>query len=221
MALVAHGRAPHHLAMGMDRRAHWDAVYAQRRPNEVSWYQEHPERSLEVITTLVRDPAAAVIDVGGGSSRLVDGLSEAGFTDLTVLDVAAQSLRNAQDRLGTAAGRIEWLVEDVLTFRPWRQYTLWHDRAVFHFLTDEADRAAYLETVDHAVVPGGYVAIATFAADGPEECSGLPVQRYSSSLLSEALAPVCSPLGFEHEVHVAPSGEEQHFLYGQFRKVSG
>lgn len=205
--------------MVVDRKQHWDAVYAERRDDEVSWYQEHPERSVEVIRALARDAATPVIDVGGGSSRLVDQLVAAGYTDITVLDVAGRSLDNARRRLDRSAAHITWVVADVLTFAPQRRYALWHDRAVFHFLCDPVERSAYIDTLAAAVAPGGHVAIATFAADGPQECSGLPIQRYSSTLLTEALASVCSPLGFEHELHLTPAGAEQHFLYGHFRRI--
>ena len=205
--------------MVSDRKQHWDRIYAGRREDEVSWYQEHPERSVEVIRALTRDTAAPLIDVGGGSSRLVDHLVAAGYTDVTVLDVAEQSLDHARRRLDHATQHVTWIVADVLTFAPPRRYALWHDRAVFHFLSDAEERSAYIDTLAAAVAPGGYVAIATFAADGPQQCSGLPVQRYSSTLLTEALASVCSPLGFEHELHRTPAGAEQHFLYGHFRRI--
>ena len=206
--------------MSVDRKHHWDAIYAKRRDDEVSWYQEHPERSVEVIRALAHVTATPVIDVGGGSSHLVDHLVAAGYTDITVLDVAQRSLRNARRRLDGSASHITWIVADVLSFAPQRRYGLWHDRAVFHFLCEPSERAAYLRTLSLAVPPGGHVVVATFAADGPQECSGLPVERYSSTLLTEALAPVCSPLGFEHELHRTPGGAEHHFLYGHFRRIA-
>jgi SAM-dependent methyltransferase len=206
--------------MEIDRVAHWNGLYATRSPDEVSWYQEHPERSLEIIRSTASSPATAIIDVGGGASRLVDLLVDAGYRNLTVLDVAAASLDHAQRRLGSVATAIDWVVADVLEYRTARRYDLWHDRAVFHFLSDADDRAAYRASLAASVPPGGHVVVAAFAADGPEECSGLPVVRYSSTLLTEALNPVCSPLGFEHELHVTPDEDSQHFLYGHFRRVA-
>jgi len=204
----------------VDHKEHWDGIYSERPPEEVAWYQAHPERSLEVIEALARDCTTAIIDIGGGSSRLVDYLISAGYTDITVLDVASRSLANARNRLGALASGVTWTVADVRTFAPARRYGIWHDRAVFHFLCEPDEREAYVATLSKAVPPGGYVAVATFAADGPEQCSGLPVRRYSSTLLTEALATACSPLGFEHEIHITPAGAEQHFLYGHFRRFS-
>jgi SAM-dependent methyltransferase len=206
--------------MDLDRNAHWDRIYATRAPDEVSWYQEHPERSLEIIRSTASDPATAIIDVGGGASRLVDLLVDAGYRDLTVIDVAAASLDHARRRLGSVATAIDWVVADVLEYRPNRRFDVWHDRAVFHFLTDADDRAAYRASLAASVPPGGRIVVAAFSADGPVECSGLPVVRYSSTLLTDALTPVCSPLGFEHELHVTPDGDRQHFLYGHFRRVA-
>ena len=206
--------------MTTDRHAHWQNVHAGRRPTEFSWYQEHPDRSMEIIRNIAPEPATPIIDVGGGSSSLVDLLLSAGYRDVTVLDIAEASLVHARERLGSRSDGVTWTVADVLEFRPGRRFGLWHDRAVFHFLTDPADQDAYRATLAAAVPPGGFVVVATFAADGPERCSGLPVQRYSSTLLAEALAPTCSPLGFEHEIHTTPAGAPQHFVYGQFRRIS-
>ncbi|MDJ0960651.1 MAG: class I SAM-dependent methyltransferase [Acidimicrobiia bacterium] len=205
--------------MTLDRASHWDQVHASRAPDEVSWYQEHPERSLEIIRSTAGAASTPIIDVGGGASRLVDLLIDAGYTDLTVLDIAAVALDHARQRLGRAAHAVDWIVADVLAYRPDRRFDVWHDRAVFHFLIDSEDREAYRASLAASIPPGGHVVVAAFTADGPDECSGLPVVRYSSTLLTEALAPVCSPLGFDHEVHVTPEGRTQHFLYGHFRRV--
>ena len=202
------------------RRQHWDTVYRTRDPQQVSWYQEDPARSLALIESTGVSTRARLIDVGGGASRLVDHLLAAGFVDVTVLDVAEAALAHARDRLGSAAGEVTWIEGDVTTYPFARRYDLWHDRAVFHFLCDEADRNRYGAQVRTAVAPGGHVIIATFGLDGPDQCSGLPIVRYDSTAMTRALGPGFAPVGFEEELHRTPAGGSQHFLYGHFRRVA-
>lgn len=197
-------------------RQHWEKVYADRDPTTLSWYQENPARSLILIgETRVADDAP-IIDIGGGASRLVDSLSELGYSALTVLDLAPRALTQAQERLGERARDVIWIDADVLEYRFSHQYTIWHDRAVFHFLTEPADRDRYVAQLESAVAPGGYVIIASFSPDGPEMCSGLPVQRYSEDALAAALGDGFESVGFQAEAHHTPRGAIQHFLYGVF-----
>ncbi len=172
-----------------DRSSHWDSVYATKGEAEVSWFQNSPSTSLAMIRAANPDREAAIIDIGGGASRLVDALLQDGYRDVSVLDLSANALDAARTRIGTAASRVDWIVADATTWRPAKTYEVWHDRAAFHFLTDPRDRTAYVERLRSAVVFGGHVIIATFAPEGPEKCSGLPVQRHdSTSLLAEPRA---------------------------------
>jgi SAM-dependent methyltransferase len=202
------------------RRRHWESVYQDRDPTSVSWYQQNPARSLILIeeTGIALDDP--VIDVGGGASHLVDRLQAIGFADLTVLDVAPAALAHAQQRLGPRARDVRWLDADVLTHDFDRSYVLWHDRAVFHFLTDATDRARYVGQIESSVIHGGHVIIAGFALDGPEKCSGLPVHRHSSETLAAELGGKFEPVTFQEEAHHTPRGAVQHFLYGRFRRLS-
>ncbi len=201
----------------MDWQRHWETVYRTRRPGEVSWYQETPARSRELIRRTGVSLAAPIIDVGGGASRVVDYLLTDGFTDVTVLDVSVLALRQARDRLGAAAERITWIESDITTFVPPRRYQAWHDRAVFHFLTDKQDRQRYVSVLRAALAPHGHVVIATFGLGGPERCSGLPVQRYSAASLAAELGPGLTLMAEEQESHVTPAGAAQLFQYCWFR----
>lgn len=203
----------------MDRSAsrveHWEEVYRTRRADQVSWYQASPVTSLALVEALGVGAATPVIDVGAGASTFVDALVARGFTDLSVLDVSATALDAARSRVGAVAP-VEWITADVLAWTPARAFGLWHDRAVLHFLVDEADRDAYLATLQTAV-PEGAVILATFAPDGPEACSGLPVRRYDGGELAELLE------GFEvvdvrRELHRTPWGAEQPFTFVAARR---
>jgi SAM-dependent methyltransferase len=204
------------------QKTHWETVYRTKRPNEVSWYQAEPTRSLELIRRAVPDPSARIIDVGGGASTLVDGLLHAGYSNLSVLDLSATALAEARRRLGDSATRVHWLEDDVLSAAlPEAAYDLWHDRAVFHFLTDASDRAAYVTQVRRAVRPGGHVLIATFAEDGPLKCSGLPVARYSAETLHREFDGGFELVDSARELHVTPGGSTQSFQYCLCRFVPG
>lgn len=202
--------------------AHWDAAYGARAEEALSWFQARPEPSLGLIAQHAA-PGAAVLDLGGGASRLVDALAGAGYSDLTVLDLSQVALATAQARLGEQAGAVQWICADVTVWRPERRYDLWHDRAVFHFLTEEADRAAYVRALLAALRPGGVAVICTFAPDGPEACSGLPVRRYSPEMLAEtleALAPgAFRPIGAQAHAHETPAGRSQSFQVSLFRRA--
>lgn len=197
----------------MDRRAHWDRIYASSAPETLSWYQREPRVSLDLITRLAH-PADAVLDVGGGASALAGQLLERGFRDLTVMDLARPALTAARGRLGPRARAIRWIIADVrrLPFRRHR-FGVWHDRAVFHFLVTEADRRAYVSQVLHAVRPGGTVIVATFAEDGPTRCSGLEVCRYSAEGLHAAFGEPFQLREALREDHLTPTGRLQRFQY--------
>lgn len=198
----------------MDRERHWQDVYQQKQPHEVSWYRQHLDQSLALIAECKLPAAAAIVDVGGGASSLIDDLLQLGFTQLTVIDLASAALAQTQARLGERAASVRFVQGDVTTpLLAAESVELWHDRAVFHFLTDERARAAYLEQVARCLRPGGYVVIGTFAPDGPERCSGLPVRRYAPKELAEALGPSFELLVESREEHVTPAGKRQPFSY--------
>lgn len=197
-----------------DQRGHWEEVYQTKQSDAVSWFQEHATRSLELIRSVGASLNAKVIDVGGGASTLVDDLLGNGFKNVTVLDLSASALDVARMRLGTAGDCVTWIVGDICTVNlPNQTYDIWHDRAVFHFLTNPTDRAAYVQQVMKSVKPGGHVIVATFAPDGPEQCSGLPVARYSSGELHEEFGPAFELLEYTSEEHKTPWGSVQNFVY--------
>ena len=202
----------------LSRQSHWENVYATRGEREVSWFQERPALSLELIRAAGATPRSAVIDVGGGASRLVDALLTDGFTAVTVLDISAAALAASRRRLGSAATRVTWIVADITTWEPPQAYELWHDRAVLHFLINEADRAAYVMRLVKALRPGGHAIIGTFALDGPERCSGLPVVRYDASSLASLLGPQFELVESRMQDHATPMGGVQRFHFGLFRR---
>jgi len=202
------------------RREHWDDKYATTGPTAVSWYQERPVVSLQLIGRSGAPRSAGVVDVGGGAGTLVDALLEDRWSDLTVLDlsdvaVAAARLRNGDDE------RVTWLVQDLLDWRPQRRYDLWHDRATFHFLVDEDDRRQYRAVLSEALAPGGTVIVGTFAADGPTHCSGLPVTRYDPVELADALGSGFDVLATMREDHRTPTGAVQPFSWVMVRSHAG
>jgi len=206
----------------MDPREHWQQVYASKRPTEVSWYQPTADCSLRMIRRVARSRDARVIDVGGGASTLVDDLLEAGYTEPTVLDVSSAALAAARARLGARASRARWLEADILsTELPSAAYDVWHDRAVFHFLTVEAERQRYVEQVHAAVRLGGHVLVATFAQDGPRRCSGLDVVRYAPGELHAEFGSDFELLASEREDHQTPWGAHQAFVYCLCRVSAG
>lgn len=201
-----------------DAKAHWQEVYATKPVTGVSWYQEEPAPSLDLLKEAGATSDSAVIDIGGGASVLVDRLLALGYGDLTVLDISEAALASARKRIGPEAGRIDWIVTDVRKWQPARAYDIWHDRAAFHFLTDAEDRKAYVERLHSALRKGGHAIIGTFAPDGPERCSGLPVCRHDAESLAAALgADFCLVHSRRHE-HAAPWGAIQRFHFGTLRK---
>jgi len=198
----------------MSEHEHWEKVYATKSADKVSWFQEHATRSLEIIRSIHPGPEARIIDVGGGASTLVDDLIADGFEHISVLDLSASALEVARTRLGAKGDAVEWISGDIRHVElPKQAYDIWHDRAVFHFLTDPADRLAYVQQVMRAVKSGGHVIVATFAPDGPEQCSGLPVARYSHDQLHGEFGPAFELLEHASEEHKTPWGTLQHFVY--------
>ncbi len=203
---------------GVSRKSHWENVYTTKGETEVSWFQEDPAPSLELIALAGLSEGASIIDIGGGASRLVDFLVERNLGPVTVLDVSAAALEAARKRLGGRAADVQWVTADITAWEPTQTYDLWHDRAAFHFLTDPADRSAYVERLKKAVKRGGYVVIGTFALDGPEKCSGLPVVRYDAASLSEILGTDFKLIDARRHDHATPWGSVQKFQFSIFRR---
>ncbi len=202
----------------MNRKDQWEQVYQTKASDDVSWFQSQPALSLKLILASGAGWDAGIIDVGGGASVLVDYLLDAGYRKLAVLDISAAALAVARQRLGQRADAVEWLEADVTTFQPARRFGLWHDRAVFHFLTDQADRQRYVETLKRTLTPGGQAIIASFAVDGPLKCSGLEVARYDAATLSAELGPEFQLLEQVNETHTTPWQTEQKFSYFRFKQ---
>lgn len=202
----------------MQRKQHWENVYANKRFEEVSWFQEVPVHSLHFINQLHLQPDAAIIDVGAGESKLAEQFIQQGFTDLTVLDISATAIEKAKQNLAAKADKVKWIVADITKFEPRQQYDCWHDRAVFHFLTEQNDIDTYLSVLDKAIKPGGQLIVGTFADNGPEKCSGLPVKRYSEQELVSTFSPFFEKIACEAVAHVTPSGSVQHFIFCTFNK---
>lgn len=202
-----------------NRRAHWDTVYTTKGENEVSWFQENPAPSNELIDLARPTSASVIVDIGGGASRLVDSLVAGGFNHVTVLDISGAALEAAKARLRERAGRVEWIIADVTKWYPMQIYDIWHDRAAFHFLTDPADRAAYVTRIKQAVKPGGHVIIGTFAFDGPEKCSGLPVHRYDAASLAKELGEGFELMDSRRHDHSTPWNSAQRFQFCIFRRA--
>jgi 2-polyprenyl-3-methyl-5-hydroxy-6-metoxy-1,4-benzoquinol methylase len=204
---------------GTDRQTHWDNVYRTKREDEVSWFQASPTLSLDLIHAAAVERHASIIDVGGGASRLVDALIEEGFANLTVLDVSEAATETAKARLGARATAVTWIVADVTKWEPGGTYDVWHDRAAFHFLTAPEDRVAYAQRVLQAVRPGGHVIVGTFALDGPERCSGLPVVRHDAESIGTVLGPSFKLIETRRHEHQTPMGGSQKFQFSRFRRV--
>lgn len=200
-----------------ERKTHWDKVYQDKSPLEVSWYQGKPALSLELIEHTGIAKTDAVIDIGGGASTLVDYLLEDGYSNLSVLDISAKALTHAQQRLGPRAQRVQWVISDITEFNPPVQYALWHDRAVFHFLTDPADRQRYVSALQNGLQHGGHLIMAAFAIGGPLKCSGLDIEQYDAEKLGRELGPAFELEEERAESHRTPDGREQKFGYFRYR----
>jgi 2-polyprenyl-3-methyl-5-hydroxy-6-metoxy-1,4-benzoquinol methylase len=197
-----------------DASEYWEKVYQTKSADAVSWFQAHAARSLDIIRSIGADRSAGIIDVGGGASTLVDDLLADGFAGITVLDLSDSALEVARSRLGAKKTLASWIAGDILhTALPAQAYDIWHDRAVFHFLTEARERETYVRQVMRAVKPGGHVILATFAPDGPEQCSGLPVARYAPEQLHGEFGPAFDLVEHTLEDHATPWGSIQHFVY--------
>ena len=197
---------------------HWDQVYSTKNETDVSWYQAHPDRSLALIKAAVPSVSASVLDIGGGASRLVDELLVLGYSDLTVLDVSQAALGHSKARLGTLADKVSWIVADITQWTPSRTWDIWHDRAVFHFLSAPKDQDSYVAALEAATRPGSIAVISTFALNGPERCSGLPVQRYSPATLAARIGSRFELVTEALEAHTTPSGSVQNFAYAVLKR---
>ena len=205
----------------MSTKSHWESVYRAKSADALSWYAPHLNASLQYIARAAPAPGAAIIDVGGGESTLVDDLLAAGYARLTVLDISATALDATRHRLGAAGDGVHWLAADVLQADlPAEAFDLWHDRAVFHFLTRDAQRQRYVEQVLHALKPGGFAIVGSFGPQGPEQCSGLPVSRYSADELHHAFGAPFQLLDSRIEMHTTPWGTQQQFVYCFCRRVA-
>lgn len=197
---------------------HWNTVYSTKQPTEVSWYEAYPQHSVDTIVGFNLPKTTAIIDVGGGDSRLVDALLDLGYTNLTVLDISAQALERAKVRLGTLADAVNWVVSDVTQFRPDQAFTVWHDRATFHFLTTVPQLDSYLSLIERSVVPGGFLSVATFSDTGPTQCSGLTVRQYSPDALTNQFIRGFARLKCEEADHLTPFQTYQRFTFCQFQR---
>ncbi len=204
----------------MNLKSHWETIYSNKKPDEVSWYQTRLEKSLELIRRTGANSSARIIDLGGGASTLVDDLLGSGFKEVTVLDISVAAIHTAQTRLGPRAKDVIWLEADVTQASlPAQRYDVWHDRAVFHFLTNAEDRRRYIDVVNHALKPGGHIIVATFGPHGPLKCSGLDIVRYDSAQLHNEFGNGFALIESFREIHRTPAGKEQDFIYCYCQKT--
>lgn len=201
-----------------DSRSHWDNTYTSKAETEVSWFQAGQGRSFELITGAAPLPDTSIIDVGGGESRLTGHLVAAGYLDLTVLDISEVALSHTKQRLSPTINEVSWIAADITQWKPIRTWDVWHDRAVFHFLTDNGAQDAYISALRQGTKSGSTVILSTFALTGPEKCSGLPIQRYSADTLAERLGSNFALCTTVTELHRTPFGTTQEFMYAGFRR---
>ena len=202
----------------MDRKNHWEEIYKTKKLTEVSWFEPKPETSLYFVEHLNIPKNAKIIDIGGGDSFLVDNLLDLGCQDISVLDISEAALDRAKQRLGKRADLVKWIVADASTFQPDEKYDFWHDRAAFHFLTEEMDIANYLDTVQKSIKPSGVLVIGTFSEQGPKKCSGIEIRQYSEESMTERLKIHFEKLECRTVDHQTPSGNIQNFVFCSFRK---
>ncbi len=206
--------------MSFDKKNHWESIYERKMPTEVSWYQAEPAVSLKLIASTGIGNESEIIDVGGGTSVLTDRLFGRGFRNLTVLDISAKALDCAKKISPATAASVEWIAADVSEFAFTKKYDLWHDRAVFHFLTDANERKQYVQNLERALNPGGYAIIATFAVGGPTKCSGLDIVQYNSAKICDELNNAFELFDTVNEGHITPGGQEQKFTYFCFKNLN-
>lgn len=198
-------------------KSHWEGIYTEKPPQDVSWFQQEPTISLKIIQR-IGDKNARIIDVGGGASVLVDHLLKLGYSNLAVLDISGKAIEYVKKRLSDQATKIEWFEKDITEFIPLHTYDIWHDRAVFHFLIDIKSRQLYINALKNTVKSGSHVIIATFAKDGPTKCSGLDIVQYDNRSIQHELGNEFILLESQFETHITPAGREQHFIYFIFQR---
>lgn len=201
-----------------DKKQHWEHIYTTKALNEVSWYQPVPSTSLQFVEQFKIAKTAKIIDVGGGDSFFVDHLLALGYLDITVLDIAAAALERAKKRLGDKASKVKWIVADAANFQATEHYDFWHDRAAFHFLTQEAEIAQYINTMSTHLNPEGKVVLGTFSEQGPKKCSGIDIRQYSEKSMTETMAPYFENINCVSVDHATPFDTLQHFIFCSFRK---
>jgi 2-polyprenyl-3-methyl-5-hydroxy-6-metoxy-1,4-benzoquinol methylase len=202
-----------------DRKKHWENVYQTKELKEVSWYQPIPITSLDFIMEFNVPKTAKIIDIGGGDSFLVDSLLDLGYTDVTVLDISSAAIERAKQRLAEKAQNVKWIVADAAAFNPIEKYDFWHDRAAFHFLTDEQDISSYLKIAEQNINSSGVLVIGTFSEDGPKKCSGINIKQYSESSMTERLKALFEKINCIRVEHQTPFDTTQNFVFCSFRKI--
>jgi len=202
-----------------DRKKHWENIYQTKELKDVSWFQPTPETSLDFFKQFNVPPTAKVIDIGGGDSFLVDHLLDLGYQDISVLDISAAAIDRAQQRLGDKAKNVKWIVADAATFKPTEKYDFWHDRAAFHFLTDEQEISNYLETARQNINPTGVLVIGTFSEQGPKKCSGIEIKQYSETTMTDRLKNFFEKIKCITVDHKTPFDTIQNFVFCSFRKL--
>lgn len=203
----------------MDRTQHWENVYQSRDSTEVSWYEPDPKQSLDLILQVIGETRVRVLDVGGGQSFLVDRLLDAGFVQVAVLDISQTAIEATKARLGERSSRVEWIVADITHRDTLGEFDIWHDRAVFHFITDPDDRRHYVELLKRTLPTGGHFIVGTFAKGGPEKCSGLQICQYDAATMQAELGPWFEPVKCSEYIHTTPSGKPQQFFFGVYRRM--
>lgn len=204
----------------MDKTQHWENVYQTKSSTEVSWYEPDPKQSLELILQVAGEPRGRVLDVGGGQSFLVDKLLGAGFSHVAVLDISQTAIDATKARLGERASQVEWIVADVTHRDSLGEFDVWHDRAVFHFITDPDDRKHYLELLKRSLPIGGHFVVGTFAKGGPEKCSGLAIRQYDADTMQAELGPAFQPVECSDYLHTTPTGKPQQFFFGVYKRIT-
>jgi 2-polyprenyl-3-methyl-5-hydroxy-6-metoxy-1,4-benzoquinol methylase len=204
--------------MTQSTKAHWNTIYQNKKAAEVSWFQEQPTISLAFIAELGLEKSAAIIDIGGGDSLLVDCLLAKGYTNITVLDISEKAINKARKRIGNQAHKVQWIVSDVLDFTSKNNFDVWHDRAAFHFITSESDVSKYVACCNNSIAANGTVILGTFSKTGPKKCSGIPIVQYSETELTSLFAPWFTKQSALHHVHQTPFETSQDFIFCSFKK---
>jgi 2-polyprenyl-3-methyl-5-hydroxy-6-metoxy-1,4-benzoquinol methylase len=202
----------------MDKTAHWENVYQTKSSTEVSWYEPDPKQSLDLILEAAGEKRGRIIDVGGGQSFLVDRLLDSGFKQVAVLDISSAAIQATKARLGERASQVEWVVADITQAESLGEFDIWHDRAVFHFITDPDDRQRYMKLLKRSLPIGGHFIVGTFAKGGPEKCSGLTICQYDAATMQEALGQSFVLLKCSEYVHTTPSAKPQLFFFGVYKR---